>query len=167
LFLPIANDHDSSVRIFQGLGKRPPFRDALRYPPLGSLPGQREPDRMKAKPKKELPQKAFKSQQDWEAWLERHHESPGIWVKLAKKGSGVASVSYQEAVDSALCFGWIDGMARSLDDTFYLQRFTPRAPKSNWTQTNRAKAESFIAEGRMRPSGLRAVEAAKAGGRWK
>ena len=122
---------------------------------------------MKAKkPAKELPTRAFKSQKDWEAWLERNHESAGIWVKLAKKGSGVSSVSYQEAVDSALCFGWIDGLARSLDEKFYLQRFTPRAPRSNWTATNCAKAESFIADGRMRPSGLRAVEAAKAGGRW-
>jgi uncharacterized protein YdeI (YjbR/CyaY-like superfamily) len=118
------------------------------------------------KERKKLPTRAFKSQKDWEAWLERNHESPGIWVKLAKKGSGVSSVSYQEAVDSALCYGWIDGQARSFDERYYLQRFTPRRPTSNWTKTNREKAEAFIAQGRMRPSGLRAVESAKTRGRW-
>jgi uncharacterized protein YdeI (YjbR/CyaY-like superfamily) len=75
-------------------------------------------------------------------------------------------VSYQEAVDSALCYGWIDGQSNSLDETFYLLRFTPRTSTSNWSKTNCQKAEAFIAEGRMRPSGLRAVEAAKASGRW-
>jgi uncharacterized protein YdeI (YjbR/CyaY-like superfamily) len=118
------------------------------------------------KDRKELPTRAFKSQKDWEAWLERNHESPGIWLKLAKKGSGVASVSYQEAVDSALCYGWIDGQSKSADDRFYLQRFTPRTRTSNWSKTNCAKVEAFMAEGRVRPSGLRAVEVAKASGRW-
>jgi uncharacterized protein YdeI (YjbR/CyaY-like superfamily) len=118
------------------------------------------------KERKELPTRPFKSQKEWEAWLERNHESPGIWLQLAKKGSGISSVSYQEAVDSALCYGWIDGQAKSMDETFYLQRFTPRTATSNWSTINCQKAESFIAEGRMRPSGLRAVEAAKANGRW-
>ena len=115
---------------------------------------------------KELPARAFKSQKEWEAWLERNHAAPGIWLKLAKKGSGIASVTYQEAVDSALCYGWIDGLSRSLDDRYYLQRFTPRTRTSNWTRTNRQKAETYIAEGRMRPSGLAAIENAKATGRW-
>lgn len=115
---------------------------------------------------KPLPTRAFKSQRDWEAWLERNAETRGIWLKLGKKGSGVASVSYQEAVDSALCYGWIDGQSKSFDDRYYLQRFTPRTKTSNWTRTNCAKAENFIAEGRMRPPGLRAVELAKATGRW-
>ncbi len=116
---------------------------------------------------KELPTRAFKSQKEWEAWLERNHETRGVWIKLSKKGSGIPSVSYQEAVDSALCYGWIDGQARSLDDVCYLQRFTPRTSTSNWSKVNRAKAEAFLAEGRMRPSGLRAIEVAKRNGRWE
>jgi uncharacterized protein YdeI (YjbR/CyaY-like superfamily) len=110
----------------------------------------------------------FKSPKDFEAWLERNHaKETELWVKLAKKGSGISSVTYQEAVDVALCYGWIDGLARSLDETFYLQRFTPRKPKGNWTETNCRKAEAFIAQGRMKPSGLRAIENAKAAGQWK
>ena len=115
---------------------------------------------------RELPTRHFKSQKDWEAWLERNHESPGIWVKLAKKGSGVRSVTYQEAVDSALCYGWIDGQAKSMDEIFYLQRFTPRTATSHWSPTNQEKARQFIAEGRMRPPGLRAVEMARERGRF-
>ena len=88
-------------------------------------------------------------------------------MKLAKKGSGIPSVTYQEAVDVALCYGWIDGLAKSLDESFYLQRFTPRTPKGNWTETNCRTAEAFIAQGRMKPSGLRAIETAKAAGQWK
>lgn len=122
---------------------------------------------MTGKAKKELPTRGFKSQKGWEAWLERNHATPGIWVKLAKKSAGVASVTYQDAVDSALCYGWIDGQARSLDDRYYLQRFTPRTRTSNWTRTNREKAEAFIAARRMRPSGLSAIEVAKANGRWE
>ena len=116
---------------------------------------------------KELPTRAFKSQKEWEAWLERNHETPGVWIKLSKKGSGIPSVSYQEAVDSALCYGWIDGQAKSLDDVCYLQRFTPRTSTSNWSKINREKAESYIAEGRMRAPGLRAIEVARANGRWE
>ncbi|HJR66131.1 MAG TPA: YdeI/OmpD-associated family protein [Gemmatimonadaceae bacterium] len=119
------------------------------------------------KEQKELPARAFKSQKDWEAWLERNHDTPGVWIKLSKKGSGIPSVSYQEAVDSALCYGWIDGQARSLDDVCYLQRFTPRTSTSNWSKINREKAEAFLADGRMRASGLRAIEVAKANGRWE
>lgn len=122
---------------------------------------------MTSKVLKELPTRAFKSQKEWEAWLERNHATSGIWLKLAKKSAGVASVSYQEAVDSALCYGWIDGQARSLDDRYYLQRFTPRTRTSNWTRANRDKAEGFITAGRMRPSGLSAIEVAKANGRWE
>ena len=122
---------------------------------------------MKPKERKELPSRAFKSQKEWEVWLERNHGTAGIWLKLAKKGAGVPSVSYQEAVDSALCYGWIDGQAKSLDDRYYLQRFTPRTRTSNWTRTNREKAEAFIAQGRMRPSGLGAIETARASGRWE
>jgi len=116
---------------------------------------------------KELPERAFKSQKEWEAWLERNHGTLGVWLKLSKKGSGIPSVSYQEAVDSALCYGWIDGQARSLDDVCYLQRFTPRTATSNWSKINREKAEAYIAQGRMRPPGLRAIEVARANGRWE
>ena len=116
---------------------------------------------------KDLPTRAFKSQKEWEAWLERNHETPGIWLKFAKKTSGIPTVSYQEAVDVALCYGWIDGQNKSLDETYYVQRFTPRTSTSNWSKINREKAEGFIAEGRMRASGLRAIEVAKANGRWE
>ena len=110
----------------------------------------------------------FKSAKDLEAWLEGNHaKETELWVKLAKKGSGTASVTYAEAVDVALCYGWIDGLSRSLDERSYLQRFTPRKAKGNWTETNCRKAEAFIAQGRMKPSGLRAIENAKAAGQWK
>ncbi|MDQ3956966.1 MAG: YdeI/OmpD-associated family protein [Actinomycetota bacterium] len=114
-----------------------------------------------------LPLLAFASQRAWEEWLEENHASaPGMWLKLAKKASGVASVSYPEAVESALCFGWIDGLKRPLDERFSLQRFTPRRKKSKWSRINKDRATELIASGRMRPAGLAAVEAAKADGRW-
>jgi uncharacterized protein YdeI (YjbR/CyaY-like superfamily) len=116
---------------------------------------------------KELPTLRFRSQKEWEAWLERNHEKvPGVWVKLAKKGSGLSSVTYAEAVDAALCYGWIDGQAKSVDASFYMQRFTPRTATSNWSKINCQKAEEFIAQGKMKPAGLRAIESAKADGRW-
>ena len=119
-------------------------------------------------PPPELATLHFKSQKEWEAWLERNHATaPGVWMKLAKKGSGIASVTYMEAVDVALCYGWIDSQSRSLDDRQYVQRFTPRRAKSPWSKINRAKAEEFIAQGRMRPAGMREVEAAQADGRWE
>ncbi len=105
----------------------------------------------------DLPVELFPSQADWEAWLEEHHAAaPEVWVKFAKKGSGVQSVSYGEAVESALCFGWIDGQMKSLDERFYLQRFTPRRARSPWSQLNRAKVEELIAAGRVRVNGRRA-----------
>jgi uncharacterized protein YdeI (YjbR/CyaY-like superfamily) len=110
---------------------------------------------------------AFTSVADWERWLEENHaDSDGVWLKIAKKGRGIESVGFSEAVDSALCFGWIDGRRNALDDDYYLQRFTPRRARSNWSRINRDKAERFIAEGRMRPPGLAEVERAKADGRW-
>jgi len=118
-------------------------------------------------PKKDLPTIHFESPQEWEAWLEENHAtSEGLWIKLAKKDSGIASVSYQEALDAALCFGWIDGQKASFDDQFWLQRFTPRGPKSKWSQINREKANQLTAQGRMRARGLAEVEAAKRDGRW-
>ncbi|HEX5468131.1 MAG TPA: YdeI/OmpD-associated family protein [Gaiellaceae bacterium] len=118
-------------------------------------------------PGAEQPVVFFATAGELEAWLdERHDEVDGIWLKLAKKGSGIESVSYLEAVESALCFGWIDGQARGLDEQHYMQRFTPRRARSKWSKRNRGKAERLIAEGRMRPAGLAEVERARADGRW-
>ena len=101
-------------------------------------------------------------------WLkENHAEINGIWLKIAKKEARVPTVSYAEALDSALCYGWIDGQKAALDEKFWLQKFTPRTAKSIWSKTNCAKAESLIAEGRMQAAGLRQVELAKADGRWE
>jgi len=118
-------------------------------------------------PTKDLPVIAFASPDAFEEWLEANHEtSDGLWIKFAKKASGIETVVYAEAVEVALCFGWIDGQAASLDDDWYLQRFTPRRPRSKWSQINREKAEALIASGSMRPAGLREVERAKEDGRW-
>jgi uncharacterized protein YdeI (YjbR/CyaY-like superfamily) len=107
------------------------------------------------------------SAREWEEWLEANHAGcAGIWLQLAKKGSGNVTVSQPEAIEAALCFGWIDGQVGRLDEAFYLQRFTPRRPKSIWSRINRAKAEKLIANGRMRAAGLEAVRRAKADGRW-
>jgi uncharacterized protein YdeI (YjbR/CyaY-like superfamily) len=118
-------------------------------------------------PSDDLPQLAFASGAAWEAWLEEHHASAdGVAVKIAKKGSGIASVVYPEVLDIALCFGWIDGRRNALDDRFFLQRFGPRRARSRWSKINRDKAEQLMATGRMRPAGLAEVERAKADGRW-
>jgi uncharacterized protein YdeI (YjbR/CyaY-like superfamily) len=115
----------------------------------------------------ELPIKLFTSRAQLEAWMDEHHAaSEGIWLKIAKKGSGIASVSYAEALELALCFGWIDSQKRGFDDKHFLQRFTPRRPRGKWSQINREKAEGLIASGAMRPAGQAEVDAAKADGRW-
>jgi uncharacterized protein YdeI (YjbR/CyaY-like superfamily) len=114
-----------------------------------------------------LPIVQFASQADWLAWLAKNHaETAGVWLRLAKKGSGVASVSYDEAVEAALCFGWIDGHKKAYDEASWLQRMTPRGPRSIWSKVNRRKAEALIASGRMKPAGLEAIERAKKGGQW-
>ena len=116
----------------------------------------------------DLPVLDFADQAALEAWLEAEHATaPGVYVKLAKKGAGVPSVTYAELVESCLCFGWIDGRSNRLDDRFYLQRITPRRARSVWSQKNVTTVERLIAEGRMRPAGHAAVEAAKADGRWE
>jgi uncharacterized protein YdeI (YjbR/CyaY-like superfamily) len=116
----------------------------------------------------DLPVLGFPDQAALEAWLEAEHASaPGLYVKLAKKGAGVPSVTYAELVESALCFGWIDGRSNRLDDRFYLQRITPRRARSVWSQKNVEAVAALTAAGRMRPAGLAAVEAAKADGRWE
>jgi uncharacterized protein YdeI (YjbR/CyaY-like superfamily) len=116
----------------------------------------------------DLPVLDFADQAALEEWLEAEHASaPGAYVKLAKKGAGVPSVTYAELVESALCFGWIDGRSNRLDDRFYLQRITPRRSRSVWSQKNVAAVEALTRAGRMRPAGLAAVEAAQADGRWE
>lgn len=103
----------------------------------------------------------------WRAWLADHHEeSGGVWLKIAKAGSNHRSATYAEALDEALCFGWIDGQKRALDADHWLQRFTPRRPRSKWSRVNTEKAQSLIASGRMQPAGQAEVDAAKADGRW-
>jgi uncharacterized protein YdeI (YjbR/CyaY-like superfamily) len=116
----------------------------------------------------DLPVLGFADQAALEAWLEAEHATaPGLYVKLAKKGAGVPSVTYAELVESCLCFGWIDGRGNRLDDRFHLQRITPRRPKSMWSQKNVDAVEALILAGRMRPAGLAAVDAARADGRWE
>jgi uncharacterized protein YdeI (YjbR/CyaY-like superfamily) len=111
---------------------------------------------------------SFNNQQSWEAWLGEHHaESKGVWLKLAKKDSAIASVSYAEALESALCYGWIDGQKSAYDDQSWLQKFTPRGPKSIWSQNNCDKAKALLASGRMLPTGIQQIEQAKADGRWE
>src|SRR5947209_13554612 len=113
------------------------------------------------------PVQAFASRAEWEAWLAEHHAtSSGLWLQIAKKDSGVDSISYAEALDVALCYGWIDGQKGKLDDRHWLQRFTPRKPRSPWSKINCAKATALLEKGEMQPAGLREVERAKADGRW-
>jgi len=115
----------------------------------------------------ELPTLPFASQADWANWLKtQHDQSPGIWLKLAKKDSSIPSVTYDEAVDIALCYGWIDGQKKGLDNKYWLQKFTPRGPKSIWSKINTEKVGRLIASGQMKPAGLKAIEAAKVDGRW-
>jgi uncharacterized protein YdeI (YjbR/CyaY-like superfamily) len=110
----------------------------------------------------------FASRDAWEAWLDENHAaSDGLWLKIAKKGSGIETVSFAEALDVALCYGWIDSQANSFDDQYWLQRFTPRRPRSKWSKRNCAKVTKLIEEGRMKPAGIQQVEQAKADGRWE
>ena len=114
----------------------------------------------------DLPTIAFASAQAWSAWLARNHRrSTGLWLKLAKKG-GAPSVTYPEALEAALCHGWIDGQKKGFDEAWWLQKFVPRGPKSIWSKINTGKAEALIASGRMKAAGLAAIEAARADGRW-
>jgi uncharacterized protein YdeI (YjbR/CyaY-like superfamily) len=113
------------------------------------------------------PELAFESAEAFEAWLrERHADEAGVWIRFAKKGSGIPSVTYAEALDAALCYGWIDGQARSVDESWYLQKFTPRRARSIWSKRNRDKVAALIEAGRMQPAGLAEIERAKADGRW-
>jgi uncharacterized protein YdeI (YjbR/CyaY-like superfamily) len=116
----------------------------------------------------ELPVHLFAGQGEMEEWLEENHDSSqGVWLKIGKKGASEPSVTYEEAVELALCFGWIDSQVRRFDDQHYVQRFTPRRPRGRWSKINREKAEALIAAGKLRPAGLAEVEAAQADGRWE
>jgi len=119
-------------------------------------------------PAKELLTVSFARVGAWSEWLAAHHASSrGVWLKIAKKGSGSASVTYAEALEAALVWGWIDGQKGKLDDQWWLQKFTPRGPRSIWSKINREKAISIIAAGAMKPPGLAEVERAKHDGRWE
>jgi uncharacterized protein YdeI (YjbR/CyaY-like superfamily) len=118
--------------------------------------------------KRDLPILALESQTAWESWLTEHHgTSTGVWLKLIRKASAKAGPSYAAAVEVALCFGWIDGQGNQFDSDHWLQRFTPRRPRSKWSKINREKAVKLIEQGKMRPAGLKQVELAKADGRWE
>ena len=115
----------------------------------------------------DLPVIAFASKEEFEAWLAEHHESAaGLWVKIAKKHTGLETVTHPEALDVALCHGWIDGQRQAHDETWFLQRFTPRKARSRWSKINRDKVAALTKSGAMKPAGLREVERAKADGRW-
>src|SRR5579875_1517643 len=106
-------------------------------------------------------------QPSWERWLEANHDTRGVWLKFAKKAAPVRTVTYAEALEIALCFGWIDGQVARYDDHYMLQRFTPRSARSKWSLINTEKATALIEAGRMREAGLAAIDAAKADGRWE
>lgn len=109
----------------------------------------------------------FKSQHDWRAWLEKNHLDPeGVWVHFAKKGTDAVTVTYDEALETALCFGWIDGQLRTHDEKTFVRKFTPRRARSIWSKVNRAKAEKLIKSGQMTAAGLKAIERARDGGEW-
>jgi Uncharacterized protein conserved in bacteria len=115
-----------------------------------------------------IPTKHFEDAAAWEAWLEQNYGDPdGIWMKISRRGSGIPSVTYDQALDIALCFGWIDGQRKSLDAQFFLQRFAPRRKNSNWSKRNVEKVTALIEAGRMRPPGQAEIDAAKADGRWE
>jgi uncharacterized protein YdeI (YjbR/CyaY-like superfamily) len=121
-----------------------------------------------AEPRHDLPIVAFHTDQEWEEWLQAHHaDTPGVWMKIAKKASGVQTASYPGVLDTAICFGWIDGQRRPLDARCFLQRFTPRRRRSKWSRVNRDKATRLIEQGRMRPAGLAEVQRAREDGRWE
>ena len=115
----------------------------------------------------ELPILPFESKKKFSDWLAKNHDkSAGLWLKIAKKATGISTVTYAEALDVALCYGWIDGQKGSFDEQYFLQKFTPRRAKSIWSKINVEKVAGLIASGEMKPSGLKAVEAAKQDGRW-
>jgi uncharacterized protein YdeI (YjbR/CyaY-like superfamily) len=142
----------------------PPSPAAADQPPAPSVEAYEEFERHS---KDGCPIVPFAGAADFERWLERFAaESDGLWLKIAKKTSGITSITYDEAVDVALCFGWIDGQKGAYDGQWFLQRFTPRRARSIWSLVNTKRVQALIDTGRMRPSGLAEVERAKADGRW-
>jgi uncharacterized protein YdeI (YjbR/CyaY-like superfamily) len=118
-------------------------------------------------PRDDLPILDFADQTAWSRWLEdQHASSKGVWLKIAKKATGIPTVTHAEALEEALCYGWIDGQRAPLDESFFLQRFTPRTKRSKWSQVNRDKVTKLIEQGRVRPAGLAQIDAAKQDGRW-
>lgn len=116
----------------------------------------------------EAPVLSFRTTREWLGWLEKNHaNSKGIWMKIAKGGSTVKSISYAEALEGALCYGWIDGQKKGYDSAAWLQKFTPRGPRSIWSKVNREKAQLLVDAGRMKPAGSQAIERAKANGQWE
>ena len=116
----------------------------------------------------DLPILPFANKKKWADWLAKHHDkSSGVWLKLGKRASGISSITYEEALDVALCYGWIDGQKKGFDEQYWLQKFTPRGPKSIWSKVNTEKVAKLIASGEMKPGGLKAIEAAKKDGRWE
>lgn len=117
---------------------------------------------------KDLPVLLFKTQQEWAHWLEKNHtQTDGIWLHMYKKDAGLPSIDYAQALEEALCYGWIDGMAKSYDETSFIRKFTPRRAKSMWSERNTKHIERLIAAGKMKPAGILEVEKAKADGRWE
>ncbi len=115
----------------------------------------------------EIPVVSFKRQKDWESWLDKNHTaSAGVWLRLVKKATDPKVLSYAQALEAALCYGWIDGQKQSYDESSWLQKFSPRGAKSGWSKINRAKAEELVKQGKMNPAGLKAIESAKRDGRW-
>lgn len=116
----------------------------------------------------DLPVKAFATARAWERWLAKEPTtSEGLWIRMAKPDSEIVSITYESAVEVALCYGWIDGQKSAVDEEFWLQRFAPRRPGSRWSKINRSRAETLLAAGRMKPGGRREVERAKVDGRWE
>ncbi len=113
-----------------------------------------------------LPVLLFVDTAAWETWLSGHYTTAGVWIKIAKKNAKKPTVTYQQALDAALCYGWIDSQGKSFDSEYYLQKFTPRGARSIWSKTNRARVMELIEQGRMQTPGFAAIEAAKANGRW-
>lgn len=141
-----------------------PAQTSRRAPAASSASRAASP----ATPSADAPDEVFfANAAGWARWLAKHHaSSSGVWLRMAKADSGIPSVNYPQALEQALCYGWIDGQKKSLDAQHWLQRFTPRSPRSIWSKVNRDKALALIDEGRMKPAGLHEVERARADGRW-
>ncbi|REG29463.1 uncharacterized protein YdeI (YjbR/CyaY-like superfamily) [Archangium gephyra] len=149
--------------------KAPTKKTATKKAPAKKTPAPKaKTPAAKKTPTEEAPIIAFAKPRDWADWLSKNHASSrGLWVKLAKKASGIESITYAQALEVALAWGWIDGLKRGFDDTAWIQKFTPRGPRSIWSKINRDKALALIEAGEMKPPGLEQVERAKQDGRWE